>query len=142
MTRRESRKTAFTLLFQLPVNEMDYDELIEVASEAEDIEMDAFCLSLVRDTMAHLGEIDEAIRPHLKKWSLGRLPKVSLAVLRLSCAQLFYQPDLPDSVVINEAVELTKTFGADDEYAFVNGALRSINEARKAAGPKENTANA
>ena len=123
MTRRESRKTAFTLLFQLPVNEMDYDELIEVASEAEDIEMDAFCLSLVRDTMSHLREIDEAIRPHLKKWSIGRLPKVSLAVLRLSCAQLFYQPDLPDSVVINEAVELAKKYGMEKSPRFINGVL-------------------
>lgn len=132
MTRRESRKTAFSLIFQLPVNRMDYNELLEVASEDEELELDAFCLQLLKDTIEHLDEIDASIKPHLNKWSIQRLPKVSLAILRLSCAQLFYQPELPDSVVINEAVELAKTFGADDEYAFVNGALRSINEARKA----------
>lgn len=132
MTRRESRKTAFSLIFQLPVNRMDYNELLEVASEDEELELDAFCLQLLKDTIDHLDEIDASIKPHLNKWSIQRLPKVSLAILRLSCAQLFYQPELPDSVVINEAVELAKTFGADDEYAFVNGALRSINEARKA----------
>lgn len=133
MTRRESRKLAFSLVFQLSVNEMSYDELIEIAAEDEEIEMDEFCLAVLKNTVDNLIQIDAAITPHLKKWTLARLPRVSLAILRISCAQLMFMQDLPDSVVINEAVELAKEFGADDEYAFVNGTLRSINDALKEA---------
>ena len=133
MTRRESRQTAFSLIFQLPINSLSYDELLETAAEDEELQLDDFCLEILRCTLDHLAEIDAVIEPHLKKWTLSRLPKVSLAVLRVSCAQLMYMPDVPDSVVINEAVELAKAYGADDEYAFVNGTLRSVNEALKAS---------
>jgi N utilization substance protein B len=57
---------------------------------------------------------------------MARLPRVSLAILRISCAQLMFMPDIPQSVVINEAVELAKEYGGESEYSFVNGALRSI----------------
>ncbi len=129
MTRRDSRKTAFSLVFQLPANEMSYDELVELAAEDADIELDEFCLSVLKHTVDNLIQIDAAIAPHLKKWTIARLPRVSLAVLRISCAQLMFMPELPDSVVINEAVELAKEYGAQEEYAFVNGTLRSVNEA-------------
>ncbi|MEG1650974.1 MAG: transcription antitermination factor NusB [Oscillospiraceae bacterium] len=131
MTRRESRKTAFSLVFQLPVNELSYGELLDISSEDEEIVLDDFCLEIVKNTVDCLLQIDEEIKPHLKKWTINRLPMVSLAILRISCAQLMYMTDLPDSVVINEAVELAKEFGNDDEYAFVNGTLRSINNSLK-----------
>lgn len=125
MTRRQSRKNAFMLLFQKSVNDVTLKELLEDA-DLEEIQTDAFCLDLLGHSIEHLDEIDAIIEPHLKKWTLARLPRVSLAVLRLSVAQLLYMPDLPESVIINEAVELAKEFGAEDEYSFVNGALRNI----------------
>lgn len=125
MTRRESRKNAFMLFFQTAVNDVTLDELLENA-DFEDIHTDEFGLALLRGAIGHLDEIDALIRPHLKRWTLERLPRVSLAVLRLSVAQLLYMPEIPASVIINEAVELAKEFGAEDEYAFVNGSLRSI----------------
>lgn len=131
MTRRESRKQAFCLVFQLPVNELSYEELVETAAEDEELEMDEFCLSILKHTLDNRIQIDAQIDPFLKKWTLSRLPRVSLAVLRVSCAQLMFMQDIPDSVVINEAVELAKEFGAPEEYAFVNGTLRSINNALK-----------
>ncbi|MEA4911615.1 MAG: transcription antitermination factor NusB [Oscillospiraceae bacterium] len=127
MTRRESRRTAFMLVFQKYSNDVSADEILEAAAEDGEMPTDEFCEQLVRLTCAHLFELDALIEPNLKKWSMARLPRVSLAILRLSCAQLLYMPELPDSVVINEAVELAKEFGADDEYAFVNGTLRSVN---------------
>ena len=127
MTRRESRKNAFLLIFQYPVNPVNLDEIVEI-TDTDEIQTDEFCLDLLGVTIENIKTIDEAIRPHLKKWTLNRLPRVSLAVLRISSAQLLYMPDLPESVIINEAVEITKEFGTEDEYAFVNGALRSISE--------------
>ncbi len=130
MTRRDSRKLAFTQIFQLPSNTIPLDELLENMQDTPEYTPDEFCVQLIQNTLGHLAEIDAAIVPHLKRWTLERLPRVSLAILRVSCAQLLYMPELPDSVVINEAVELAKEFGAEDEYSFVNGTLRSINEAR------------
>lgn len=125
MTRHESRKNAFILIFQLPMNEMTLADMLD-AADSDEIQTDEFCLNLLSFTLDNLAAVDKAIEPHLNKWTLNRLPKVSLAVLRISCAQLLFMPDLPASVIINEAVELTKEFGAEDEYAFVNGTLRNI----------------
>lgn len=127
MTRRESRKSAFQLFFQKPSNDVTLEEMLQDA-DPEDIQTDEFGQTLLRLAIAHIDEIDAQIRPHLKRWTLERLPRVSLAVLRLSVAQLMYMPELPASVIINEAVELAKEFGAEDEYSFVNGALRSISD--------------
>ena len=103
--------------------------------DSGEIQTDEFCLNLLGCTMNNLSEIDDAIKPHLKKWTLERLPKVSLAVLRISCAQMLFMPDVPASVIINEAVELAKEYGGDDEYSFINGALRSI---KNSVRPEEN----
>lgn len=127
MTRRESRRNAFLLVFQQPINTMTPEEILETM-DSDEIQTDEFCLDLLRFSLSNLEQIDATITPHLKKWTLQRLPKVSLAVLRISCAQLLFMPELPASVIINEAVELAKEYGAEDEYAFVNGALRSISD--------------
>lgn len=125
MTRRESRKSAFLLIFGQQVNAMTLAEILE-AADGDEIQTDEFCLGLLSFTLENIEKIDNCITPHLKKWTLARLPKVSLAVLRISCSQLMFMPELPESVIINEAVELAKEFGAEDEYSFVNGTLRSI----------------
>lgn len=127
MTRHEARRAAFMLVFQKYSNDISFEDALDAIQDYEEIKLDEFSKSLLELTFNNLSEIDEAIKPSLKKWTINRLPKVSLAALRISCAQLMYMKDIPDSVVINEAVELAKEFGADDEYSFVNGALRSIN---------------
>ncbi len=127
MTRSESRKTAFSLLFQQPVNPIPVDEVIELARDESEIETDDFCISLLHAAYDNLDDVDGEIIKNLKKgWTLSRIPKASLAVLRLSCAQLMFMRDIPSGVVINEAVELAKEFGGDDEPSFVNGLLRSV----------------
>lgn len=160
MTRRQARRNAFLLLFQLAANPQDMDGLLALSGEFSietedymsaapdaagtdeqppapeefDVTLDAYGRQLLEEVSCHLADIDDAIRPHLTNWTLERLPRVSLAVLRLSCAELMYLPDLPDSVIINEAVELAKQYGAEDEYAFVNGALRNLNNAVRPQG--------
>ncbi|MEG0750834.1 MAG: transcription antitermination factor NusB [Oscillospiraceae bacterium] len=130
MTRHQSRTNAFLLVFQLPSNCEAADGLFHESAEELALELDEFCESILKITLDNLAEIDEAITPNLNKWTLSRLPRVALAVLRISCAQLFYMSELPVSVVINEAVELAKEYGADDDYSFVNGVLRSVADAR------------
>ena len=126
MTRKQARTSAFQLVFQQDANAKQIDELLDEHDD-QVTPLDPFSIDLIRMTIENIPEIDEAIRPHLKRWTLERLPRISHAILRVSCAQLFYMgQDIPNSVVINEAVELAKTFGSGDEYIFINGTLRSI----------------
>lgn len=126
MTRKESRTNAFMLLFSLYVNdEIVPDDNFEL-DDGTIIEVDDFCRSLINYTVTYIDEIDTRISSFLQGWSLERLPKSSLAILRLSAAQLLYMKDIPVSVVISEAVELAKRFGSDKDYIFINGALGSF----------------
>lgn len=70
-----------------------------------------------------LDEIDEKIKKTSKGWSIDRIGKVELAILRLAVYEIEYDDDVPTGVAINEAVELAKTFGQKDSYSFVNGVL-------------------
>lgn len=126
MTRHEARINAFLLIFQLSANDLEPDALLDESAEELELETDEFCAEIVKNTTQNLAEIDACITPNLNKWTLARLPRVSLAALRITCAQLLYMPEVPVSVAIDEAVELAKEFGAEDEYSFVNGVLRSV----------------
>ena len=137
MTRRESRESAFRIVFGMSVNKMDIDEALFLAEEAGEPQMDEFAKRLVKAVYNHTDEINGAIAPFLKEWSIDRLARTSLAILQISYAQLFYWDDISetgsgitdersDSVIINEAVELSKQYGAADDYSFVNGVLGSI----------------
>jgi N utilization substance protein B len=66
------------------------------------------------------------IRAHLQNWDFSRVNRVDLAVLRLSAYTLMFQQDISPSIVINEAIGISKEFGTDDSYRFVNGVLDSI----------------
>jgi len=137
MTRRESRASAFSIVFGMTMNHMDAGEALRLAEETGEPETDLFSKKLVTAVCNHRNEIDEMIKPFLKGWSMERISKVSLSILQISCAQLNYwdeiieydsekKDELSESIVINEAVELAKQYGNDDDYSFVNGVLGSI----------------
>ena len=89
-----------------------------------------YAQDLVRTTMASLGVIDECISRHAANWELKRMAALDRNILRLAAAELFYFNDVPFRVVIDEAVELAKTYGTDESGGFVNGILDSIHKAR------------
>ena len=138
MTRKESRTNAFMLLFSLYTNDEILPEETIDLEDGETIEVDDFCRSLVNNTVDNLTEIDEKISSFLQGWSLERIPKSSLAILRLSAAQLLYMKDIPVSVVISEAVELAKRFGSDKDYIFINGALGNFEKSLELNDANEN----
>jgi N utilization substance protein B len=72
------------------------------------------------------------IRKHLQNWDFSRLNKVDLAVLRISVYALMYQPDTAPSIIINEAIGISKEFGTDDSYRFINGVLDGIRKSLEA----------
>jgi len=89
-------------------------------------EMTAFSRLLVTGTVENVAKVDDLIQQHLQNWEIKRLNRVDLAVLRMSVYTLMFQSDMPAAIVIDEAVDISKEFGADDSYRFVNGVLDSI----------------
>ena len=87
-----------------------------------------FTKLLVAGTIEHIAEIDALIRAYVSAWDFDRISKVDLALLRISVYSLLYQKETHPSIVIDEAVEISKIFSDKDSYKFVNGILDGIQE--------------
>jgi N utilization substance protein B len=96
--------------------------------EEVDRELVQFAEALVRGTTANLEEIDGIIQRASKNWRLERMARVDRNLLRLATWELRYAPDVPVKVVINEAIEVAKRYGAAESPAFVNGLLDRISQ--------------
>lgn len=83
-----------------------------------------FVRALVRGSVGHIEQIDDMIQPLAPEWPLSQISKIDLAILRQSLYELFgLEEDIPSKVTINEAVELAKSFGAENSSKFINGVL-------------------
>ena len=71
-------------------------------------------------------EIDEKISSNCRNWTVNRMPKTDLAVLRLAVCEILFLDDMPNSVSINEAVELAKKYGEETSFSYINGILGAI----------------
>ena len=121
MTRREQREQAFLLIYQSLFNE-------EIAKEdltIWDYEENEFTTNLVNGVADTKEELDDIIEKFLKGWTIKRLSSVSLTVLSMAVYEMKYLKT-PASVVINEAVELTKSYSLAPDPSFVNGVLSSV----------------
>ncbi len=131
MTRREGRELAFILLFEKSFTGEAVADILAGAREARDVEEDGFALSLAQGAEREADAIDEAITAFSHKWSKNRISRVSLAILRLAVYEMLFVEDIPVSVSINEAVELAKKYGGDEDSSFVNGVLGGISRRDK-----------
>lgn len=127
MTTSEAREQAFILLFEKSFNsEASAEDLYVTAVNEEVIKDNNYTNTLFNETCNKLEAIDIYIIKFLKDRRFDRISKVSLAVLRLAVCEIRYFDKVPVGVAINEAVNLCKKYGSDDEYAFVNGILGSF----------------
>ncbi len=128
-TRSEARDAAFTQVFQMDMHEDDMDvimdELLKARPECETNL--GYIRSIIDGVEEHQEEITELIRANLKPgWTLRRISKAALAVLKLAVFEMKYVDDVPPKVAINEAVELAKRYGDENDPTFVNGLLASV----------------
>ena len=138
-TRRESREQAFALVFEMIFNDAPVEELVEGAAQCRDISIGDYALEAAKAVRTHWEELDGIIRRFSAKWKLERLPKVTFSVLRLAICEIAFL-GTPTGAVIDEAVELTKKYGGDDDPAYVNGVLGGYARSREAGeegGKKE-----
>lgn len=128
--RHQARELALQALYFWDVGQAAPDEAIElvVQEQAPDAAeaVREFAEVLVRGTVGTHQELDEIIGRHIDNWRIERLAVIDRLILRLATWELRYQPDTPPAVIVNEALELARTFSADESIKFVNGVLDGI----------------
>lgn len=130
MTRREAREQSFIVLFEkIFDNDATISEIVSTAKEAELIKINNFAENILNAVEEHFSDIDEVIEANSQDWTIARLPKVTLAILRLAVAEIKYIDDVPNGVAVNEAVELAKKYGTNEDASFINGILGTIAKA-------------
>ena len=153
MSRRNGRVIAFQALYSWDVSKSSLDDLLTFSWLQKDAEIEAgiqeqnteisetakeertFASLIIAGTISHIDEIDKLIENHLSaSWSMDRISRVALAILRTSIYELLFQNGAEPKIVIDEAVNIAKDFDTDDSYKFINAVLDKIgkDEAKKA----------
>jgi N utilization substance protein B len=131
--RNKARKRAFQILFEAeqrgaaPTSVMaDWIRLARTDDRQPPVT--EYTMQLVEGYEAHAPRIDELLAGYSVGWTLDRMPVVDRNVLRLGTYELLWEDDVPDAVVLDEAVQLAKEFSTDDSPSFVNGLLGRLME--------------
>jgi len=129
LSRREAREQAFALIFEKSFHDCGLDEIISNASDASEIVVDNFAKKEAEGVYANLDEIDSIISANLRGWTITRISRIALSILRLAVFEIKYSDEVPTSVAINEAVEIVKTYDMAPAASFTNGVLGKMGEA-------------
>lgn len=125
MKRRDAREALFVLLYEMSFNAPEeLEKTILKAKENREID-DAYIMQSIHGIYEHLDEIDQKISSHARGWSLERLSRTTLAIMRISVYEMHYA-DIPYTISINEAVEIAKKYDHDQAPTFINGILNAI----------------
>lgn len=135
MSRRKAREMALQTLFQLDFNPIEPGIALDsVFAENETVPENAkeYAVLLVKGTRDNLAEIDRIISDSTIDWKLERMPGVDRNITRMAIFEMrFGKEELAPNVIINEAVELAKSFGSDESSRFINGILGSLVKKQK-----------
>lgn len=133
MGRKKARDNAFKCVYQLSFGQdIDINSILEncyIENENEDDEKEYIDMVL-NGIYSNLDKIDSIILNNLKNWTIDRIFKIDLAILRLAIYEILYIENIPVKVSANEAVELAKTYGNNDSKNFVNGLLAKVIEGK------------
>ena len=128
--RSKARKRAVDILYEADLRGRDRVELLhERVADAATPPVHDHTVRLVEGVAENAARIDELIDRHAHGWSIDRLPDVDRAILRMAVFELLWVDDVPDPVVIDEAVELARSLSTDDSPPYVNGVLGAILDA-------------
>lgn len=130
--RSKARKRAVDVLYESDLRGIDPLTTLAERVALADPPVNDYTIELVEGTQSHRDRIDAILGDYAEGWSLQRMPDVDRAVLRLGVFELLWRDDVPDAVVIDEAVELAKTLSTDESPRFVNGVLSTVMRERPA----------
>jgi transcription antitermination protein NusB len=131
-SRHQAREAAIQMLYQWEIGRVSMHEVQrtfwthppEGTPIGEDLR--TFASSLARGTVEHVAEIDPLIADAAEHWRIERMNVLDRLILRLAVYEFQHEPDTPGKVIINEALELARSFSADDSVRFINGILDAI----------------
>jgi N utilization substance protein B len=133
MGRQKARDNAFKCIYQISfVDNFDVENVLRHCyEENENTESEKEYISkVVFGVTTNLDSIDEIILKYLKNWTIERIFKIDLAILRVAIYEILYMDNIPYKVSVNEAVELAKEYGNNDSKSFVNGLLAKVIEGK------------
>jgi transcription antitermination protein NusB len=127
--RRKAREIALQVLYSLNFVDIDAQDALDLfwGNFVAPKGAKEFAAFLVQGTCEHKEELDKLIAGCSDNWSLGRMSRVDINVLRLAVFEFLYCDDIPPKVTLNEAVDLGKTFGSENSGSFINGILDTLN---------------
>lgn len=129
MNKSASRELVFKLLYSLEIQKESNEEQFELfceTNELEDKNTKEYMKEIITQVKNHEQEIEELISKNLKSgWDIKRISKINITLLKLAICEILYK-NLPYKIVINEVVELAKSYGDDTSPMFINGVLASI----------------
>ncbi len=134
MSRKRAREIAMTKLYEMEIHQEYFlkpnteKEIARFVSDGREVK---YAIKLIKRFTENKGIIDGTIKKFSEKWDINRLSKVDLSIIRLALTEIFYDDDIPDSVSINEAVNLARKFSDEESFKFVNGILGNILRSRQ-----------
>lgn len=127
LERRKARKAALEILYQREITGSSIHEILKKHLYPETGgTLSDFCRRILSGIADHQQEIDGLIEKYTDNWALERMPLLDRNMIRIAICEMLYEPDIPFSVSINEAIELAKVYGTPDSSKFVNGVLGKI----------------
>lgn len=151
VSRKQAREIALHLVFEMGFGAFEAENVMTDRLDEEimqsisgDIALYAgkldetqtkYIVSAVKGVAEHLEELDAYIEGNAKGWTLSRLSRITIAILRLAIYEMYYVEDVPVGAAINEAVELAKVYDSDEAASFINGVLGAV--ARKKESEQE-----
>ena len=138
MSRAFAREDAFKLVFEMEITKIDSESAISYLYETVDKKNEMwvqefvsapnrkYIEEIVRGVEGKCDFLIEIITPTLKDWTISRISKVNLALLKIAVYEIYFIDDIPEKVSVNEAVKLAKTYGGKESASFVNGVLGTV----------------
>ncbi|SHH37123.1 transcription antitermination factor NusB [Clostridium grantii] len=130
MNRRKSRELLMKFLFEISINKLAYEEVLENYKMDKNNIVEEIDFNFIKESIEGIEEnkeiIDNKIEMNLKNWKINRLSKIDLAILRICTYEFLFNKDIPNNVSINEGIELAKKYSADSSPSFINGVLGNM----------------
>jgi N utilization substance protein B len=125
--RSRARRRALQALYAWQMSGSSMKSVIDQFRHEQDMEVAdlEYFEDLLRGVEQHVAELDEALKPYIDR-DVEQIDPIERAALRLAAYELMHRPDVPYRVIINEAIEVTKRFGADHGHSYVNGVLDKL----------------
>lgn len=124
--RREAREQAVAIIFENMFNGESVNWISRTAETHRNIEIIPFGKKIAKYAVENQEEIDSLIKKYSERWSIDRISKISLAILKMAISEILFIKEMPSAITINEAIEISKLFVEKRETGFIHGILGAI----------------